>query len=84
MTILLRHGGKVIEESILDYDERKFSRNIPHPSLITKISAPKMIKRTNLGEYNFGKYRKMRIKDMEVKPIENKCPKKRCTRETEK
>ena len=29
--------GRIIEESILDYVESKFSRNIPHPSLITHL-----------------------------------------------
>ena len=29
--------GKVIEESILDYERGKFSGNIPHPSLITLL-----------------------------------------------
>ena len=29
--------GKIIKESILDYAESKFSRNIPHPSLITLL-----------------------------------------------
>ena len=29
--------GKIIEESILDYVENKFLRNIPHPSMITLL-----------------------------------------------
>ena len=29
--------GKIIEESILDYQENKFSGNIPHPFLITLL-----------------------------------------------
>ena len=29
--------GKIMEESILDYTEGKFSGNIPHPSLITLL-----------------------------------------------
>ena len=29
--------GKIIEESILDYQENKFSGNILHPSLITLL-----------------------------------------------
>ena len=29
--------GKIMEESILDYAEGKFSGNIPHPSLITLL-----------------------------------------------
>ena len=29
--------GKIIKESILDYVENKFSRNIPYPSLITLL-----------------------------------------------
>ena len=29
--------GKIVEESILDYARGKFSRNIPYPSLITRL-----------------------------------------------
>ena len=29
--------GKIVEHSILDYAENNFSRNIPHPSLITLL-----------------------------------------------
>ena len=29
--------GKIVKESILDYAENNFSRNIPHPSLITLL-----------------------------------------------
>ena len=29
--------GKIVEQSILDYAENNFSRNIPHPSLITLL-----------------------------------------------
>ena len=29
--------GKIVEQSILDYDENSFSRNIPHLSLITLL-----------------------------------------------
>ena len=31
------NGGKIIEESILDYVEGKYSGNISHPSLITLL-----------------------------------------------
>ena len=29
--------GKIVEQSILDYAENSFSRNIPHPTLITLL-----------------------------------------------
>ena len=29
--------GKIVEQSILDYTENNFSRNIPHPALITLL-----------------------------------------------
>ena len=29
--------GKIVEQSILDYSERNFSGNIPHPALITLL-----------------------------------------------
>ena len=29
--------GRIVQESILDYEQRKFSRNISHPSLITLL-----------------------------------------------
>ena len=29
--------GKIVEQSILDYDEINFSGNIPHPALITLL-----------------------------------------------
>ena len=41
--------GKIIEESILDYAIGKFSRNIPHPSLITLLCIKGRVK-FNEGE----------------------------------
>ena len=36
--------GRIIEESILDYVKGKFSRNIPHPSLITLLCIKRGVK----------------------------------------
>ena len=36
--------GIIIEESILDYVKGKFSRNIPHPSLITLLCIKRGVK----------------------------------------
>ena len=36
--------GRIVQESILDYERRKFSRNIPHPSLITLLCIKRGVK----------------------------------------
>ena len=36
--------GKIIKESILDYVENNYSRNIPHPSLITLLCIKRGVK----------------------------------------
>ena len=42
--------GKIIKESILDYVESKFSRNIPHPSLTTLLCIKGSVKFNKVEE----------------------------------
>ena len=47
--------GKIIEESILDYEESKFSINIPHPSLITLLCIKGGVKSNGVEEERYPK-----------------------------